>query len=77
MTGNSFWWSQVADVQETMPPGTYYKEAELEAFRKLYTRMRDEGMLQTDIIQHFKETFGIGMTAFYGRLRKVGKWHVV
>lgn len=72
MTGNNLWRSQVNDIQQEMLPKPHFKEAELEVFYRLYSRMKNNGMSQGDIRKHFKETFGIGMTAFYTRLRKLG-----
>jgi hypothetical protein len=77
-TGNSLWWSQVRDVQEEMGVGsTHYKEAEMECFHRLYSRMKEDGMKQGEILKHFEEAFNLKYTAFYTRLRKVGKNHVM
>ena len=73
-SGNSLWQSQVYLQQDEMPPKTPYKDAELEAFRVIYKRMEEDGMKQGEIMEHFKTTFNLGYTAFYSRLRKVGRY---
>ena len=72
-SGNDLWWDQVRDLQEEI--GGHYKEVEVEVFKRIYERMR--GMKQEEILKHFKETFNIGQSAFYARLRKVGQKYVI
>ena len=75
--GNDLWWSQVSAIHETMPKGTHFKEAEIELFYRLYSRMREDGMNQEQIRSHFVTTFNIRYGAFYTRLRKVWCRHVL
>lgn len=75
IVGNDFWWSQVRNIQEEM--GSHYKDAEIECFYRLYKRMKDDQMLERDIMAHFQESFDIRYTAFYTRKRKAGLKHVL
>lgn len=74
--GNELWWSQVQDLHDKEGQGKHYKETELEVFYRLYRIMKDDNMTQGQIRDHFETTFGIGYSAFYTRLRKVGRKYV-
>lgn len=75
--GNDLWWSQVADLHEEMGKGIHFKVAETELFYRLYKRMKGDGCTQQTIREHFEQTFGIKYSAFYTRLRRVGKIYVI
>ena len=74
--GNNLWWSQVQDLHHAEGGTRHYKETEIEVFYRLYKVMKEDGMKQAEIQQHFKEVFGIGYSAFYSRLRKMGVKYV-
>jgi hypothetical protein len=73
--GNDLWWSQIQSMQEDQ--GGHCKELEIQLFAKLYLKMMKDGLPQSKIREHFRETFGIKYSAFYARLRKVGMFHVL
>jgi hypothetical protein len=76
-SGNDLWWDQVLLMKDELgDPKAHYKDVEIETFKRLYLRMKDDGMKQDEIRQHFKDTFNLGYTAFYTRLRKAG-WYVL
>jgi len=73
LTGNDLWWAQVESKQQEL--GTHYHDAELELFTVAVRKMAMDGMTMTMIREHFHEVFGIGMSAFYARLKKMGtRW---
>ena len=73
ITGNTIWWGQVQEKQHTL--GVHYQEAELELFAQVIRLMVKDGMTMTQIREHFKNTFNIGMSAFYARMKKMGtRW---
>lgn len=76
--GNDLWWSQVAEIHEEMGKGSvHFKVAETELFYRLYTRMKGDGCTQQAIRDHFEQVFGIKYSAFYTRLRRVGRMYVI
>ena len=78
MSGNDLWWSQVQEMHEDMGTGeVHFKRAEVELFYRLYKRMKDDQYTSAQIRDHFESTFNIKYTAFYNRLRKVGKYYVL
>ena len=75
-TGNSLWWETVQAFKDEQETKMHFKEAEIEVFYTLWKRMDQDGMTQEAIREHFKSTFDIGHSAFYGRLRKAGMKYV-
>lgn len=73
--GNDLWWSQVASKQENMPKGTHWKDAELELMAHIIRTMIKDGEPMGRVTAHFKDVFGLGTTAFYARMKKMGtRW---
>ena len=78
MTGNELWHLQVQQqLNKKENQGMHYKQAEIEVFRILYDRMRNDNMKVIEIEAHFLDTFDIKHAAFYRRLKKAGEGRVL
>lgn len=76
-TGNDLWWSQVQDLHTQEGGKRHYQEVEADLFYQLYKIMKEDNMTSEEIRLHFKETFGLGYSAFYTRVNWMRRKYVI